>query len=148
MSWLLTLLVIAGAAALARIYYGLRKMKEKTEKDWDARVIERLRASGSDPFQPHHVDFFMAMPSTEAASAVQAILEAEGYGVDVQPAPDNPYEHPFSLHATKSLRLSVPGMRELTARFTALAKAHGGHYDGWSAAVVPRAEGGPQRFSV
>ena len=65
MSWMLTLLVVAGAAALARIYYGLRKMKEKTEKDWDARVIERLRAAGSDPFQPHDVDFFMAMPSTE-----------------------------------------------------------------------------------
>jgi hypothetical protein len=137
MSWLLTLLAIAGAVALGRIYYGLRKMKEKTEKDWDERLIERLRKSGSDPFQPHEVDFFMAMPSEAAGHAVRAILEAEEYRVDVKPAPDNPSDQPFSLHATKSLRLSVPGMRELTAHFQQLAKAHGGHYDGWSAAVVP-----------
>jgi hypothetical protein len=136
MSWLLTLLVVAGAVALGRIYYNLRKMKEKTEKDWDARLIERLRASGSDPFQPHEVDFFMAMPSAAAGHAVGAILESEGYRVDVKAAPDNPVDHPFSLHATKSLRLSVPGMRELTVRFQELAKTHGGHYDGWSAAVV------------
>ncbi|HTY92498.1 MAG TPA: ribonuclease E inhibitor RraB [Steroidobacteraceae bacterium] len=141
MSWLLTLLVVAGAVALGRIYYGIRKMKEKTEKDWDARLIEKLRASGSDPFQPHEVDFFMAMPSEAAGHAVAAILEAEGYRVDVKPAPENPGAHPFSLHATRSLRLSVPGMRELTSRFQKLAKAHGGHYDGWSAAVVPHGGG-------
>ncbi len=136
MNWLLTLLVVAGAVALGRIYYSFRKMKENSEKDWDARLIERLRKSGSDPFQPHEVDFFMAMPSQAAGQAVAAILEAEGYRVDVKPAPDNPADQPFSLHATKSLRLSVPGMRELTAHFQELAKTHGGHYDGWSAAVV------------
>jgi len=138
MNWLLTLLFVAGAAALGRIYYALRNTKEKTEKDWDARLIERLRAEGTDPFQPHDVDFFMALPSEAAGHAVGAILLTEGYRVDVKPAPDNPGDHPFSLHATKSLRLSVPGMRELTARFQELATAHGGHYDGWSAAVVPR----------
>jgi hypothetical protein len=138
MSWLLTLLVIAGAAALGRIVYRLREMKQKTEKDWDARLIERLRKAGSDPFQPHEVDFFMAMPSEAAGQAVGTILQGEGYRVDVKPAPDNPSDQPFSLHATKALRLSVPGMRELTAHFTELAQAHGGHYDGWSAAVVPQ----------
>jgi hypothetical protein len=39
------------------------------------------------------------------------------------------------------MRLSVPGMKELTVRFRELAKAHGGHYDGWSAAVVPQGQG-------
>lgn len=138
MSWVFAFLAAAGAIALGRIYYGLRKMKETRVKDWDERLIERLRASGSDPFQPHEVDFFMAMPSQGAGRAVQAILESEGYRVDVKPAPDNPGDHPFSVHATKSLRLSVPGMRELTVYFRGLAKDHGGHYDGWSAAVVPR----------
>ena len=137
MSWVLTLLFVAGAVLLGRIYYGLRQMKQKTEKDWDARLIERLRAAGTDPFQPHQVDFFMAVPSEAAGGAIAAILEAEGYQVDVKPAPDNPGDHPFSLHFSKSIRLSVPGMRELTARFQALAKEHGGHYDGWSAEVVP-----------
>jgi Regulator of ribonuclease activity B len=138
MNWALTLLFVAGVLLLGRIYYGLRKMKEKSVKDWDERLIERLRKSGSDPFQPHEVDFFMAMPSQAAGHAVAAILEAEGYRVDVHAAPDNPAEHPFSLHATKSMRLSVPGMHDLTKRFRDLAKTNGGHYDGWSAAVVPK----------
>jgi hypothetical protein len=137
MSWVLTLLFVAGAVLLGRIYYGLRQMKQRTEKDWDARLIERLRAAGTDPFQPHQVDFFMAVPSEAAGGVIAAILEAEGYQVDVKPAPDNPGDHPFSLHFSKSIRLSVPGMRELTVRFRALATEHGGHYDGWSAEVVP-----------
>jgi hypothetical protein len=29
-------------------------------------------------------------------------------------------------------------MQELTVRFKALAAEHGGYYDGWSAAVVPK----------
>ena len=63
--------------------------------------------------------------------------EPEGFRVDLHAAPDNPADHTFSLHATKALRLSVPGMKELTLHFKELAKTHGGHYDGWSAAVVP-----------
>lgn len=137
MNWIYAILFLAGFATLWRVYYGIRQMKEKREKDWDERLIDRLRKSGSDPFQPHEVDFFMAMPSEAEGQAVAAQLEAEGYRVDVKAAPDNPNDQPFSLHATKSLRLSVPGMRELTHHFQELAKAHGGHYDGWSAAVVP-----------
>lgn len=141
MSWIFGLLFLAGAGVLWRIYYGIRQMKLKKDKDWDERLIDRLRKSGSDPFQPHEVDFFMAMPSEEAGRAVAVLLEAEGYRVDVHPAPDNPGDHPFSLHATKSMRLSVPGMKELTKRFQEIAKQHGGHYDGWSAAVVPKGSG-------
>jgi regulator of ribonuclease activity B len=143
MNWFLSLLFLVGAGILWRIYSDVRKAKEKRVKDWDESLIERLRKSGSDPFQPHDVDFFMAMPSEAAGQAVAAILQGEGYKVDVHAAPDNPADTPFSLHATKSLRLSVPGMQELTVHFKELAKTHGGHYDGWSAAVVPQ---GPLRL--
>ncbi len=78
MTWIFTLLFVAAAVVLGRIFYSIRKVKEKSEKDWDTRLIERLRKSGSDPFQPHDVDFFMAMPSEAAGRSVAAILEAEG----------------------------------------------------------------------
>ena len=87
MNWIYALLFLAGFATLWRVYYGIRQMKEKREKDWDERLIDRLRKSGSDPFQPHEVDFFMAMPSEAAGQAVAAILEAEGYRVDVKRRP-------------------------------------------------------------
>lgn len=143
MSWIFALLGLAGVGVLWRVYYGVRQMKLKTVKDWDEQLIDRLRKSGSDPFQPHDVDFFMAMPSQEAGQAVAAILQGEGYTIDLHPAPDNPSDQPFSLHATKAMRLSVPGMKELTVRFKTMATEHGGHYDGWSAAVVPKGSARP-----
>ena len=39
MSWIYGLLFLAGFATLWRVYYGIRKMKEKREKDWDERLI-------------------------------------------------------------------------------------------------------------
>ena len=142
MSWLMTLLFVGGAVALGRIYVNIRKMNERQVKDWDEIQIDRLRKAGSDPFSPHEVDFFMAMPSQEAGMGVKAKLEADGYRVDLKPAPDNPVTQPFSLHATKALRLSVPGMRELSAQLKEIAKASGGTYDGWSAAAVQRTDAG------
>jgi hypothetical protein len=143
MSWILALLFLAGAGVLWRVYYGVRQMKQRTVKDWDEQLVDRLRKAGSDPFAPHDVDFFMAMPSQEAGRVVAAVLEGEGYTIDLHLAPDNPSDQPFSLHATKAMRLSVPGMKELTVRFKALAAEHGGHYDGWSAAVVPKGSARP-----
>jgi len=40
---------------------------------------------------------------------------------------------PFSLHASKSMRLIVPDMQALSTRLDALAGEFGGRYDGWTA---------------
>src|ERR1700748_2029133 len=127
MNLFLTLLFVGGVVALGRIYVSIRKMNEQKVKDWDEVQIDRLRKAGSDPFSPHDVDFFMAMPSQEAGLNVKAKLEAEGYRGDLRRPPDNPLPQPFSLHAIKSVRLSVPGMREISAQFRALAKENGGN---------------------
>ena len=140
MSFILTLLFVGAVIAIGRIYYGIRKMREQHVKDWDEIQVDRLRKSGSDPFKPHDVDFFMAMPTEAAGLEVKTRLEADGYFVDLKLAPDNPSTQPYSLHATKALRLSVPGMRELSAHFKEIAKAAGGTYDGWSAATVARTD--------
>jgi hypothetical protein len=139
MSWYVIILAAAGAFALYRIYVSLRKLQDRSNDDWDARLIERLRLSGSDPFQPHDVDFFFALPNEVAAKAVAARLEKEGYSVDLRTIPEV-VDQPCSVHARKSLRLSVPGMREISRGCAALAREHGGRYDGWAATRVPRAD--------
>jgi hypothetical protein len=133
----LILVAAAGVVAIARIYTTVRKRWKEEAERWDDKVIERLRAAGSDPFKPHDVSFFFGLPSEAACRAVQGRLEAEGFQVDLKPVPAGS-EQPFSLHAMKSLRLSVPDMRELSRRFDALAREHGGRYDGWTAGVVGR----------
>jgi hypothetical protein len=112
--WILIILIAAGVAVLARIFASLRKLRN---------------------------DFFFALPSEAACAQVQRALETEGFNVDAKAVPETA-DHPFSLHASKALRLSIPDMRELTQRFSELAGSAGGRYDGWAAAD------NPQRFSV
>ncbi|MGH8221079.1 MAG: ribonuclease E inhibitor RraB [Steroidobacteraceae bacterium] len=142
MTWLLIVLAIAAAALLARIYFKLREVRAATlREDWDAKQIALLRSRGSDPFQPHEVDFFFGVPSEAACESVGRQLEAEGFTIDTKPVPEG-VEQVISLHARKSLRLSVPDMQELSRRFRELALAHGGRYDGWTAGIVPQRPGG------
>ena len=134
MSWLLIVLIVAGCAILARIYFKVKSIRGAAQEDWDSRVIDRLRKAGSDPFKAHDVDFFFGLPNEGAAQAVNAELEREGFAIDIKAVPENS-DYPYSLHARKSMRLSVPDMRELGRRFAALVERHQGRYDGWSADV-------------
>ncbi len=138
MIWLLILFIVIAVALLAHIYFKLRKVRtDSLRDDWDAQQISQLRSLGSDPFQPHPVDFFFGMPTEAACQALGRQLELEGFSVDVKPVPDA-VDQPFSLHAVRSMRLSVPDMQALTRRFGELAAVHGGRYDGWNAGIVPQ----------
>jgi hypothetical protein len=141
MSWIIIVFIVAAAAVLARIFVNVRKVQSAEKNDWDSKMIAHLRSQGGDPFQPYLIDFFFALPSEAACRQVQTALEAEGFEVDAKAVPENA-DQPFSLHAAKALRLSVPDMRAFTRRFSELAASAGGRYDGWAAA------GNVQRFSV
>ena len=66
-------------------------------------------------------------------------LAAEGYEVDVKAVTESS-DHPFSLHASKALRLAVPEMQEKSRRFKQLAEVQRGRYDGWAAGAKAKAE--------
>jgi hypothetical protein len=132
MNWILIALVAAGLAALVRIYFSLQRFRRARADDWDAKMIERVRSQGLDPFKAHDVDFFFALPDTASCAAVRTELVADGYDVDVKAVADSS-DHPFSLHASKALRLAVPDMQEKSRRFKQLAEVHRGRYDGWAA---------------
>ena len=134
MNWLLTVLIVAAFGIALRVYLriqaDIRQQKRGRARDWDEQVITRMRAQGADPFRAYKVDFFFALPSEAACQAVRARLEAEGFRTDVKALTES-VEQPFSVHATRELRLSLPDMREFSRRFEELARAHGGRYDGW-----------------
>jgi hypothetical protein len=130
MNWLLIFVVLAGAFALYKVYSSLKKGRELHDSDWDNKLIAELRKRGQDPFSPHDVDFFFALPNEAACTAVNRALETEGFRVDVKAVPDNT-EFPFSLHGRKNMRVHGPEMKEFSRRFTELAKVNGGRYDGW-----------------
>ena len=138
-NWMYVFAVAGGVIAVWRIWQNLNKLRQRKNDSWDARLIDQLRKRGSDPFKPHDLDFFLAFPTREAADAVAAQMTTEGFKTDVIDTPDSG-ELRFSLHAQKSLHLTVPDMQDLSRRLTDMAIAKGGRYDGWSAKQVPIAD--------
>jgi hypothetical protein len=126
------LLVLAALALIVvRVFLKLRAARRSRTESWDEQIIGRLRSQGYAPFNDYQVDFFLALPDERACQAARARLEPE-FTVDVKPLPDDPQLH-FSLHATKTMRLIVPDMQDLSRRLGALAAEYHGRYDGWAA---------------
>ena len=131
MSWTLLLLVAALALIAVRIYSKLRLARKSRHESWDEQIIGRLRAQGYAPFNDYRVYFFLALPDEAACQGARARLEPE-FSVDVKRLQNDP-SLGYSLHATKTMRLLVPDMQEISRRLTALATEFHGRYDGWAA---------------
>jgi predicted negative regulator of RcsB-dependent stress response len=140
-NWLFVFAIIGGLLAGFRIWQNLQKLRRQKNDSWDARLIDQLRKRGSDPFKAHDVDFFLAFPTSEAAEDLATQLRSEGFDADVVDEPESG-ELRYSLHAHKSMKLTVPDMQELSRRLTEAATARQGRYDGWSAKQVPRTDAG------
>jgi hypothetical protein len=131
-NWIMLLLLAAALALIvARIYSKLRAAQQSRAESWDEQVIGRLRSQGYAPFNDYRVDFFLALPDQAACQGARARLEPE-FSVDVKPLENDP-ELIYSLHATKTMRLVIPDMQEISRRLTALATEFNGRYDGWAA---------------
>ena len=132
MTWVVVAFVVATAIIIARIYFKVRKIQGSKQESWDAKIIEQLRSKGYAPFNEYKVDFFIALPDESACQAVRSRLESQGFSVDSKPMTEKT-DLPFSLHASKSMRLIVPEMQDLSQRLTQMAAEFGGRYDGWAA---------------
>ncbi len=131
------LLVLAALVAAFRVYLAIKAMRKGAADDWDERLVKNLRAQGGNPFANHDVDFFFDLPSEAACEAAATQLREQGFEVDYK-AQDPALGTSFSLHAMKSIRISVPDMQGHTQAFRALATQHGGRYDGWATAGMNR----------
>jgi regulator of RNase E activity RraB len=133
-SWLLAL---AAVVAVLRIYFNVRKLRAQKTDDWDEKLVKNLRAQGGDPFSPYEVDFFFDLPDEAACEKVGALLRTRDYAIDYRRVDPDRGDR-FTLHALKSVRVSVPDMQALTRELSALAVQHGGRYDGWATAGITR----------
>jgi hypothetical protein len=130
-------LVAVAAFSLLRIISQWRGMSRKRRGiDWDEHFIQQLRKAGVSAFEDHTVDFFFTMPSRSAAEQLGALLRNEGFSIDIRQAPDS---DTFSVDAQRRMRLAVPEMQTLRARFVELAAQHGATYDNWAVATKPHA---------
>jgi hypothetical protein len=124
-------LVAVAAFSLFRIISQWRGVSRKKRSiDWDEQFIQQLRKAGLNSFQEHTVDFFFTLPTRAACEQIAFTLRPDGYTLDIKEDDAGG----FSLHAQRTMRLAVPEMQALTARFTELAQQHGGKYDNWAVA--------------
>src|SRR5688572_3664295 len=139
--WLYAFAIIGGLIAAWRIWQNLRMLKQRQNDSWDAKLIDQLRKRGSDPFRPYDVDFFFAFSQPEAAQQLASQLRTEGFDAELRDTPESG-DLRYSMHAHKSMQLTVPDMQELSRRLTDTAVALGGRYDGWSAkqAAAPESD--------
>jgi len=131
MSWFFLAMVAALGVVMLRLYFKLREASRSRAETWDEQVIGRLRSQGYAPFNDYRVDFFLALPDEAACQGARARLEPE-FSVDVKPLENDP-ELSYSLHATKTMRLVVPDVQDISRRLTAIAAELRGRYDGWAA---------------
>ena len=147
MWWRILIFVVIAGLILARGWSTVRKSLKKyspsRQESWDAQMVERLRSNGYAPFNEYRVDFFLALPDEAACQSIRARLEPQGFAIEMAPTRKGLVIHgeplpeddglPLSLHASKSMRLIVPDMQEVSRRLTALATEFHGRYDGWVA---------------
>jgi hypothetical protein len=133
----LWLLVLAAVVAVVRVYLSVRRASAQRKDDWDERLVKNLRAQGGDLFRPYDVDFFFDLPDQAACEQLGALLREREFAVDYRQV-DADRGDRFTLHAFKSLRISVPDMQALTREFKQLALGHAGRYDGWAAEGMTR----------
>lgn len=131
MDWILLLLVAGAAVILWRIVQKVRTLRNTREEDWDARFISQLRRSGVDPFKPVDVDFFLALPTREAAERLAARLEDDLFTPDIR-VTEEALDLPVSVQARKVMQINEPGIRTAVERLRELVAAEGGRYDGWA----------------
>lgn len=131
MNMKVVVMVLLGIAVLSllRIVMQWRSVARRHSSDWDEQFIHQLRKAGVNLFEAQVVDFFFTVPDTRGSDAIARLLHPEGYVVDTRPDPET---GKISVHAQRTMRLLVPEVQALTARFKALAEEHGGTYDNWA----------------
>jgi len=100
----------------------------------DAQVIQQLREAGSDLSVPHPIDFYLYLPSREAADRVASKLRATAYEIKkldrAALGPD------WLVLAGKTLIPSESELVKMRQELESLATAEGGEYDGWEAPII------------
>jgi hypothetical protein len=125
-------LVLSVIAAFA---IGCRRTQPHHKAPTDDDVIEQLRLAGSDLTKPHPTDFYLYVPSEEAANRIARALTTKNFNTKVRPAATGSN---WLVLASKELMLSPGALAEIRTELTALALSEFGEYDGWEAEVVKK----------
>jgi len=104
------------------------------ETGGDIEALQGLKKAGSNLKKPHDAEFFLHFPNEAAAQEAVGKVKAMGLDpVEVRTG-DKPGE--WIVYSRKSMLLDAEGLKRMRYHFGRIAKAGGGRYGGWEAAIV------------
>jgi regulator of RNase E activity RraB len=127
----LLVLGLVGLWLMLRGEAGVRAAATLPPVDGDGATLDALAHAGSNLSRVHTIEFFLYFPTQAAAEQAAAALRSE-FTVEVRPPDDG---SDWLCFATRAMRPELAPLRALRERFTALAEAGGGAYDGWGTEV-------------
>jgi regulator of RNase E activity RraB len=96
----------------------------------EEQTVFELREGGADLSKPQKLEHYLLFPMASMAQAAARELERTRYRVVVEP--DEEAESGWSVVAGHEVLIEVGRLRQLRAQMEALARGHGGEYDGWN----------------
>jgi hypothetical protein len=130
MSGTITIVLLLGAIAVGVL---ILPRIVRAQSGPDAQVINQLRKAGSELSKPHPIEFFLYVPTPEAAERLATKLRKIQFETNVKASPQAAQ---WLVSATKSMAPDVAELVAIRKVFTALAAAENGGYDGWGTPVV------------
>jgi regulator of RNase E activity RraB len=101
--------------------------------DRDESVLAELKKVGSDLSKPHGIEFFLYLPSEDAARQAAEKLTVDGFDVEPAPAAEGT---DWVCVATKTMIPNLADVQRISGKLETLAASLGGVYDGWGSPVV------------
>ena len=124
-----THIVVLVAALLAACASTEAPVKDIASED--AGAIEQLRKAGADLTRPQLTRYYLYFPDERSARSVATELAGTAYVMErLAPAARGP---DWLLLVKRPTLLSVSEISKASRELTALARKHGGAYDGWEA---------------
>jgi len=104
------------------------------ETGGDVEALQGLKKAGSNLSKPHDAEFFLHFPTEAAAQEAVGKVKAMGLETAEVRTGDKPGE--WIVYSRKSMKLDGEGLKRMRYHFGRIAKAGGGRYGGWEAAIV------------
>ncbi len=104
------------------------------ETGGDVEALQGLKKAGSNLSKPHDAEFFLHFPTEAAAQEAVGKVKAMGLETAEVRTGDKPGE--WIVYSRKSMKLDAEGLKRMRYHFGRIAKAGGGRYGGWEAAIV------------
>ena len=97
--------------------------------DADGGALRNIADDGSDLSKPMYVNFQVAVPDEEAATALADVAHKLGYRVSVYETPE--CSLPWTCECSTRMLATHLGVLAVQAELAELAAPFGGHPDGW-----------------